>query len=215
MAARRQAIVIVVVACIVAVFLVSAFQSRLRFMPQSASSLPTNTGASFEPRIWYPAKSFPKLSLPDGTQQTIRSVLNIAHPMRFGAFVWNDHRIPQGPVWVRIDLANQMLSVFRGGHEIGSAVILYGTDGKATPTGMFTVQAKAEDYHSITYDAPMPFMLRLTADGVAIHASDVRRGSATHGCIGIPLEFARRLFAQTRKGDMVVILASSGSHQAT
>lgn len=54
----------------------------------------------------------------------------------------------------------------------------------------------------------MPCMLRLTKDGVAIHGSIVRKGWATHGCIGVPLDFARQLFAVTRKGDPVIILAA-------
>jgi lipoprotein-anchoring transpeptidase ErfK/SrfK len=52
----------------------------------------------------------------------------------------------------------------------------------------------------------MPFMLRLTADGVAIHGADVRRGAATHGCIGVPTDFARRLFGAVKLGDPVVIV---------
>ena len=52
----------------------------------------------------------------------------------------------------------------------------------------------------------MPYMLRLTKDGVAIHGSNVREGWATHGCIGVPLDFARKLFSVARKGDLVVIL---------
>ena len=66
---------------------------------------------------------------------------------------------------------------------------------------------KAEHYHSRTYDAPMPFMLRLTQDGVAIHASNVRKGWATHGCIGVPEAFARHLFAEMQLGDVVFIVA--------
>ena len=57
--------------------------------------------------------------------------------------------------------------------------------------------------------APMPFTLRLTADGVAIHGSDVRERFATHGCIGVPLEFARRLFEQAHVGDEVFVLESA------
>jgi lipoprotein-anchoring transpeptidase ErfK/SrfK len=106
---------------------------------------------------------------------------------------------------VRVDLARQLISVFRGGHEIGTAVILYGGDGKATPRGDFEILQKAADYHSRTYDAAMPFMLRLTADGVAIHASEVSEGFATHGCVGVPEGFARRLFAVAKLGDRVSI----------
>ena len=101
---------------------------------------------------------------------------------------------------MRIDLTRQLMSVFRGGHEIGSAVILYGTDGKPTPTGSFSILEKDADHYSHSYDAPMPYMLRLTNDGVAIHGSNVREGYATHGCIGVPLDFARLLFAAATQG---------------
>jgi hypothetical protein len=159
-------------------------------------------------RVRYPENNMPQLALPDGRRETVRSVLNITKPMHFGDFVWNEDRIPGGPVWVRVDLTRQLVSVFRGGHEIGSAVILFGTDGKPTPTGSFTILEKRADYHSRSYDAPMPFMLRLTDDGVALHGSNVRQGFATHGCVGIPLAFARLLFAATHKGDIVAILRS-------
>ena len=159
-----------------------------------------------ESRIWYSASDYPELSLPDGRKEVVRSMLSVTRPMRFGDFIWDEDHIPAGPVWVRIDLTRQLLSVFRGGHEIGSAVILYGTDGKATPTGSFTILEKNADYHSHSYDAPMPYMLRLTKDGVAIHGSNVREGWATHGCIGVPLDFAKQLFTAASKGDLVVIL---------
>jgi lipoprotein-anchoring transpeptidase ErfK/SrfK len=134
--------------------------------------------------------------------------------MHYGEFRWDDGTVPQGDTWVRIDLAQQTLSVFRAGHEIGTAVILYGTDGKPTPTGTFPILAKATQHRSSLYDAEMPYMLRLTGDGVAIHASAVRRGSATHGCIGVPEAFARQLFAVVKRGDPVAILpATTGSSQ--
>jgi hypothetical protein len=159
-------------------------------------------------RVWYPANGTPRLTLPDGRRQAVRSMLNITRPMRFGDFVWDEDHIPAGPLWVRIDLSRQILSVFRDGHEIGATVILYGAGGKPTPTGSFTILEKNPDYYSRSYDAPMPYMLRLTKDGVAIHGSKVRKGWATHGCIGVPLDFARLLFAVARKGDPVFILAA-------
>ena len=133
-------------------------------------------------------------------------MLDVSKPMQFGDYVWDENRIGKGTVWVRIDLPRQILSVFRGGHEIGTAVILFGTDGKPTPTGRFHILEKKADYFSHSYQAPMPYMLRLTNDGVAVHGSDVRQGHATHGCIGVPLDFARLLFAAAGKGDLVVVL---------
>jgi hypothetical protein len=161
-------------------------------------------------RLNYPAGHAPRLSLPGGRTETIRSVLNIGARMPYGTAVWDEAGVPQGPVWIRVDLEHQLLSVFRAGHEIGTAVILYGAGDKPSPTGTFPVLQKARDYHSRSYDAPMPYMLRLTADGVAIHGSEVRPGAATHGCIGVPTAFARRLFSQIGLGDRVVIVGPSG-----
>jgi hypothetical protein len=158
------------------------------------------------PRIWYNPDHYPHLSLPGGKQETIRSILNVKKKLHYGEFVWNDQYVPKGPLWVRVDLHRQLISVFRDGHEIGTAVILYGAESKETPNGTFPILQKAADYHSITYDAPMPYMLRLTQDGVAIHGSDVRRGAATHGCIGVPIGFAHLLFDQMNLGDPVVIV---------
>ena len=159
------------------------------------------------PRITYPADRQPTLAMPDGQQRPIRSILNVDTKMKFGDFVWRDTDVPPGPVWVRVDLGRQILSVFRGGHEIGSAVILYGTDGTPTPTGTFPILAKAREHQSNLYEADMPFMLRLTNDGVALHASAVVRGSATHGCVGLPIAFAEKLFDAVKTGDEVAIVA--------
>jgi lipoprotein-anchoring transpeptidase ErfK/SrfK len=117
-------------------------------------------------------------------------------------------------VWVRVDLATQIISVFRSGHEIGTAVILYGTDGLPTPTGKFPILAKLKDHVSATYgDAPMPYTLRLTNDGVSIHGSNVRWGFATHGCVGVPKEFAAKMFDAVSTGDEVLIVSGKAARK--
>ncbi len=139
-----------------------------------------------------------------------RSILNVGKKMRHGDFFWDERDVPIGKVSIRINLDKQVLSVFRSGHEIGTSVILFGADGKDTPLGIFPVLTKIRDHHSRTYDAPMPFTLRLTQDGVAVHGSNVRWGAATHGCIGVPNEFAELLFEHAQLGDKVEIISSAG-----
>lgn len=137
----------------------------------------------------------------------IKSLLNVREPMEYGEYRWDDRGVPPGLAWVRIDLSTQLLSVFRSGHEIGTAVILYGADGLPTPTGTFPILSKTRNHRSRTYNnAPMPFSLWLTRDGVAIHGSNVRWGSATHGCVGVPTAFAAKLFASLKVGDDVLII---------
>lgn len=142
--------------------------------------------------------------LPEGA----RSILDVDRTLHHGEFRWDDAGVPAGPLDVRVDLDRQLISVFRGGHEIGVAVALYGMDGKPTPQGRFPIKAKLEDYRSRTYDAPMPYSLWLTDDGVAVHGSKVRGGRATNGCVGVPIDFARLLFEQASVGDVVEIVAA-------
>lgn len=138
----------------------------------------------------------------------IKSILNVPARMSYGDYRWDEKDVPAGRLWIRVDPKAQLISVFRGGQEIGTAVILYGANDVPTPTGKFPILAKLKDHRSATYDAPMPYTLRLTADGVSIHASNVRWGYATHGCIGVPEAFAARLFAAASVGDEVFIANS-------
>jgi lipoprotein-anchoring transpeptidase ErfK/SrfK len=116
--------------------------------------------------------------------------------------------VAAGKTWVLVDLEAQTMSVFRGMNEIGTAVTLYGVDHKPTPLGRFKIIEKRKDHVSNLYDAPMPYMLRLTMDGVAIHGSDVREGAGTHGCLGVPLAFGEHLFRTLGVGDEVLIVRS-------
>jgi lipoprotein-anchoring transpeptidase ErfK/SrfK len=142
----------------------------------------------------------------------VSTILDVREPMTYGDFRWDDKGVPKGPTWVRIDLRSQLISVFRSGQEIGTAVILYGADGVPTPKGKFPILAKLKDHRSATYDgAPMPYTLRLTADGVSIHGSNVRWGFATHGCVGVPTAFAAKLFDAVKTGDEVLIVSGRAS----
>lgn len=139
------------------------------------------------------------------TSFVVKRILDIPGTLKHGAWVWDDEGVPEGPLLITVDLVAQTMSVFRDGYEIGAAVVLYGADDKPTPLGEYPITQKKRHHVSNLYGAPMPYMLRLTNDGVAIHASDVAWGNATHGCIGIPSEFAAKLFAVAKLGDRVII----------
>lgn len=126
--------------------------------------------------------------------------------LKFGEWHWDEAGAPAaGPLIVTVDLEAQVLSVFRGGYEIGATAILYGTDDTPTPLGAFPITQKDAKHVSTIYGAPMPYMLRLTNDGISVHGSEVAWGWATHGCIGVPVAFAKRLFGVAKLGDVVII----------
>ncbi|WP_390550490.1 L,D-transpeptidase family protein [Qipengyuania sp. MTN3-11] len=139
---------------------------------------------------------------------TINSILPIEGPMKYGEWHWNTEKAPEdGKLVITVDLEARVISAFKGGHEIGAAVAMLGTDEHPTPVGTFPILTKERHNVSEKYgNAPMPWTLRLTWDGVAIHGgSEVQNGYASHGCIAVPDEFADRLFETAKKGDVVII----------
>ncbi len=148
---------------------------------------------------------------PGGARFAINGVLELDRPLDHGDYAWNDEGVPPGETWVLVDIGAQMLHVYRGGIEIGRSVILYGADDKPTPLGLFPITQKNADHVSNIYGVPMPYMMRLTNDGVAIHGSNVEFGSATNGCVGVPEEFAALLFGEVKLGDKVLIVKDRAS----
>jgi hypothetical protein len=137
----------------------------------------------------------------------IKSILPIEGSIRYGDWFWDESGAPQtGKLVITVDLEARVISAFRDGHEIGTAVVLVGTQAHPTPLGTFPILTKERDNVSEKYNnAPMPYTLRLTWDGIAIHGSPVLNGYASHGCIGVPDEFAAKLFAASKRGDKVII----------
>lgn len=136
----------------------------------------------------------------------VRRVLDVPGVMKIGDAYWDNAGVPAGTIVITVDLEAKVLSIFRGGYEIGTAAILYGGDEKPTPLGVFPVTQKDADHVSNLYHAPMPYMMRLTNDGVSIHGSPtMEAGLMTHGCVGVPVAFARRLFGATKLGDKVIV----------
>jgi len=123
-----------------------------------------------------------------------------------GEFTWNPERSPEGPLAVLVSLPKQWAVVYRGGVEIAAATCSTGRPGHRTPAGVFVILEKDKTHHSSKYDnAPMPFMERLTWNGVALHAGNLPGYPASHGCVRLPLEFAKRLFGITTLGTPVII----------
>jgi hypothetical protein len=124
-----------------------------------------------------------------------------------GEFDWHPERAPSGPVLIVVSLDDQLAHVYRDGTRIATTTISSGRPGLETPTGVFTILEKQRMHHSNLYDdAEMPFMQRLTWSGVALHAGRIPGRPASHGCVRLPAEFARKLYDVTYRGGTVVVM---------
>ena len=120
--------------------------------------------------------------------------------------MWAPTVAPLGPILIYVDLSRQRATVYRNGVRIGVSTISSGRDGHATPTGVFTILQKDANHKSNLYNAaPMPFQQRLTWDGVALHAGGLPGYPESHGCVHLPMGFAKALFGVTALGGTVVI----------
>ncbi|MBC7505851.1 MAG: L,D-transpeptidase family protein [Sandarakinorhabdus sp.] len=123
-----------------------------------------------------------------------------------GQWIWDASVAPAGPIMVVIDLKTQLAFVYRNGVRIGATTVSSGKPGKKTPTGIFTILQKNKDHKSNLYNsAPMPYMQRLTWDGIALHAGNLPGYPASHGCIRMPLAFSKSLFEVSTMGMTVVV----------
>lgn len=121
-------------------------------------------------------------------------------------FFWHPEIAPGGPLVMVVSLDEQYLYVYRNGVVIGASPISSGRPGHETPTGIYTIlQKKREHYSNLYNNAPMPFMQRLTWDGIALHGGNLPGHPASRGCIRLPQSFAEELFETSPRGTVVVI----------
>lgn len=194
---------IVLASILAAAFLVLASGVLAAAPAPNVDPLPVSRPAPVAKPVDQPPEPETVTAAPAG--YVIKQILPIDGPLHMGDHYWDERGAPDGPILITVDLAAQTLSVFRGGHEIGTAAILYGADDKPTPLGTFPITQKDADHVSNLYGSPMPFMLRLTNSGISIHGTSVADGYMTHGCIGVPTPFAEKLFAAVKLGDRVVV----------
>src|SRR5215472_2793683 len=138
-----------------------------------------------------------------------------ASGLRAGEYIWRPELAPSGEMSMVIDLSRQRAYVRRDGVCIGVTTVSTGKPGYETPTGDYSVTEKQRFHRSNRYDnAPMPYMQRLTDYGMALHGGHLPGYPASHGCIRLPLGFARELFKESTMGMPVTIThrAASGEY---
>jgi lipoprotein-anchoring transpeptidase ErfK/SrfK len=156
-----------------------------------------------------PTPPTPQVVQPTPPPKPVAKKRGAVDSLRPGQFVWENRADYINPLRMVVVLDIQRIYVFDGDDLVGFSTISSGKKGKETPTGVFKILQKKEYHESNLYaNAPMPFMQRLTWDGIALHAGNLPGYPASHGCIRLPKTFAKSLYGATELDGEVVVLAS-------
>lgn len=159
------------------------------------------------------------------------------HPAKGTRWEWKGDKRKITHIWIDVD--SQKARFYEGKEQVGWTYVASGVKTHPTPVGHFSVMGKEKTKESNLYGkiynaegrvvvsdakrgrnqvpaggrfagAKMPNYLRLTGDGVGLHAGPIPRPGhpASHGCIRLPPPLAERLFAQVPIGTPVTITGS-------
>jgi hypothetical protein len=144
---------------------------------------------------------------------------------------------------IEISINEQKARFYRGDKEVGWTTVASGLVKRPTPVGSFAVMEKVQDKRSNLYGriynkngklvkrnadldvdsipaggrfegASMPYFLRLTGDGIGMHAGPIPHPGrrASHGCIRMPKKFAPILYRYVSVGTPVTIKGNGPSY---
>ena len=107
---------------------------------------------------------------------------------------------------ILVDLTTQRATVTRDGATVLTTKVSSGRKEKPTPPGKYVVTQKYTEWKSTLYhNASMPFFLRLSCGPVGLHAGVIPDYPASHGCVRLPTEVAKQLYAMVPRGTIVEI----------
>ena len=143
-------------------------------------------------------------------------------------------KVSQEPLSIVVSLSKQRAYLMVGGRVGIDTPISSGRRNGWTPKGTFTVLEKDPDHHSTLYGnfidsggrvvrsgvssridaapsgtrftgAPMKYFLRLTPQGVGMHAGILPGYPASHGCIRLPQEMAELFYSKVTVNTPVTV----------
>ena len=116
-----------------------------------------------------------------------------------------------------VDLHQQKAYALQDGNIIFEGRISSGMAGRDTPEGEYTILQKKRTHRSNLWPKPnggakMPYMLRLTNSGIAMHLGNVSRRAASHGCIRMSSSLAKKMYKWARVGTVVHVDGSAQNY---
>jgi ankyrin repeat protein len=106
---------------------------------------------------------------------------------------------------VEISLALQRVALFKNGVPVYRTQCSTGRQGYATRKGDFVITNKERNHRSTIYHVEMPYFMRLSCFDFGMHAGIVPNYPASHGCIRLPEEAARKFFSEIPVGTLVTV----------
>jgi hypothetical protein len=106
---------------------------------------------------------------------------------------------------VEISLAQQKAQVWKDGVSVLTTVCSTGRQGYPTRPGDYVITDKERSHRSTIYKVEMPYFMRLSCLDFGMHEGVVPNYPASHGCIRLPGDVARRLYAEIPIGTVVTV----------
>jgi ankyrin repeat protein len=106
---------------------------------------------------------------------------------------------------IEISLGAQRVALVRNGVPIYDTRCSTGRQGYSTKTGQFVITNKERNHRSTIYKVQMPYFMRLSCLDFGMHAGMVPNYPASHGCIRLPSEAARKFFSEIPIGTLVTV----------
>jgi len=106
---------------------------------------------------------------------------------------------------VEISLALQRVALVKNGVAVYRTQCSTGRQGYSTKTGDFVITNKERNHRSTIYHVEMPYFMRLSCLDFGMHAGIVPNHPASHGCIRLPADAARKFFSEIPIGTLVTV----------
>ncbi len=106
---------------------------------------------------------------------------------------------------IEISLASQHVALIKDGVSIFTTNCSTGRPGYATHAGDYVITDKQRNHRSTIYHVDMPYFMRLSCLDFGMHEGVVPNYPASHGCIRLPGDAARKLFAEIPIGTLVTV----------
>jgi ankyrin repeat protein len=106
---------------------------------------------------------------------------------------------------IEISLALQRVALVKDGVPVYRTQCSTGRPGYSTKRGEFVITNKERNHRSTIYHVEMPYFMRLSCLDFGMHAGYVPDHPASHGCIRLPEDAARKFFSELPVGTLVTV----------